>query len=125
MRALLQRLRRAEGGGAAVEYALILPAFISLIVGALCAGQLAFAVNSLHYAVQDAARCAAVKTGICDTSAHIVTYAQGRYAGPDIAPAFAYSTGGCGHTVTVSASYPISLAATTINVPLAASACYP
>jgi Flp pilus assembly protein TadG len=125
MRAALQRLMREEGGGAAVEYALVLPAFITLIVGALCAGQLAFAVNSLHYAVQDAARCAAVRTGVCDTSAHIVTYAQGRYAGPDISPAFSYSTGGCGHTVTASASYPIILAATTIDVPLAAAACYP
>ena len=125
MRAFLQRLARAQGGGAAVEYALVLPAFITLLVGGLCAGQLAFAVNSMHFAVQDAARCAAVRTGVCDTTAHIVTYAQGRYAGPSISPTFNYSTGGCGHTVTASASYPISLAATTINVPLAAAACYP
>jgi len=65
MRGLLGRFRRAEEGGSAVEYALILPAFITLLVGGLCLGNVAFAINSLHYAVQDAARCAAVKTTVC------------------------------------------------------------
>jgi Flp pilus assembly protein TadG len=121
----LRRFRRDRRGGAALEYAIILPAFITLVVGALCAGQLGFAVNSLHYAVQDAARCAAVKTTVCTSSTSTVTYAEGRYSGPQISPNFSYSTGGCGHTVSVTATYPIMLAAATVNVPLSASACYP
>jgi Flp pilus assembly pilin Flp len=125
MRRFLHRLRAAERGGAAVEYALILPAFITLIVGGLCAGNLAFAVNSLHYAVQEAARCASVKTTVCTSTSSIQTYAQGRYSGPQISPNFNYSTGGCGHTVSATATYPITLAATTLNVPISASACYP
>lgn len=125
MRRLLQRLGRNERGGAAVEYAIILPAFITLIVGGLCAGNLAFAVNSLHYAVQDAARCAAVKTTVCTSASNIQTYAAGRYSGPQISPTFSYSATGCGHTVSASATYPIILAATTIDVPISASACYP
>lgn len=125
MRRLLHRFRRDRRGGAALEYAIILPTFITLVIGGLCAGQLAFAVNSLHYAVQDAARCAAVKTTVCTSSATTVTYAQGRYSGPQITPNFSYSTAGCGHTVSVTATYPILLAAGTINVPLSATACYP
>jgi len=125
MRRFPIQFRRHAGGGAALEYAIILPAFITLVVGGLCAGNLAFAVNSLHYAVQDAARCAAVKTTVCTSSATTVTYAQGRYSGPKISPVFAYSTGGCGHTVSASGTYPIILAAATINVPVSASACYP
>jgi Flp pilus assembly protein TadG len=121
----LPKVCRDERGGAAVEYALVLPAFITLIVGALCLGNVAFAVNSLHYAVQDASRCAAVKTTVCTDSNATVTYARSKYAGPKIAPAFAYSTGGCGHTVTGTGSYPLILFASTINVPLSASACYP
>jgi len=124
MRRLRTFWRRADGG-AAIEYAIILPAFISLIVGGLCAGNLAFAVNSLHYAVQDAARCAAVKTTVCTDSASTVTYAQSRYAGPQISAAFSSTNAGCGHTVTATGSYPILLAAATINVPISASACYP
>lgn len=125
MRRFLQRLARSQGGGAAMEYALVLPAFITLLVGGLCAGNLAFAVNSLHFAVQDAARCAAVKSTICTSSATTITYAQNRYAGPQVSPTFTYSTGGCGHTVSASGSYPIILAVATINVPISASACYP
>jgi hypothetical protein len=108
-----------------VEYALVLPVFITLVVGALCAGNLAFAVNGLHYAVQDAARCAAVKTGVCTDSSTTIAYAQSRYSGPKIGPAFAYSTAGCGHTVSGAGSYPLILAAYIINVPISASACYP
>lgn len=115
----------AQGGGAAVEYALILPVFIALMIGALSMGSLSMAANSLHYAVQDAARCAAVKTTICSDATTTTTYAQGRYSGPQIAPVFSYSTGGCGHTVTASATYPLSIAVATFNVPLSASACFP
>jgi len=125
MRRLFLGLKRCEFGGAAIEYALVLPAFISLLIGGLCAGNLAFAVNSLHYAVQDAARCAAVKTTVCTNSTTIVDYAKGRYSGPQISPNFAYSTAGCGHTVSATGAYPIILAAATINVPISASACFP
>jgi Flp pilus assembly pilin Flp len=125
MRRLLQRLGRCENGATALEYAFVLPAFITLLVGGICAANLAFAVNSLHYAVQDAARCAAVKTRVCTSSATTITYAQGRYSGPQISPTFNYSAAGCGHTVSASGSYPIILAAATIDVPISASACYP
>lgn len=121
----LANIRRDERGGAAVEYALVLPVFITLIVGALCAGNLLFAVNGLHYAVEDAARCAAVKTTVCTDSSTTVTYAQSRYSGPKISPTFTFSATGCGHTVQGSARYPLILAAYTINVPISASACYP
>jgi Flp pilus assembly pilin Flp len=125
MRRLLQRFARGEGGSTAVEYALILPAFVSLIVGGVCAAQLAFAVNSLHYAVEDAARCAAVKTHVCTSASTTISYAQGRYSGPRIAPDFSYSASGCGHTVSATGRYPIFLAAYTLDVPISATACYP
>jgi Flp pilus assembly pilin Flp len=125
MRRFLRKLRAAEHGSTAVEYALVLPAFITLIVGGLCAGNLAFAANSLHYAVEDAARCASVKSTVCTSTSAITTYAQGRYAGPQISPSFSYSTAGCGHTVSATATYPIIMAAATLNVPISASACYP
>ena len=124
MRAQLQRIGRAQGGGAAIEYALIMPALITLIVGGLCAGNLAFAVNSLHYAVQDAARCAAVKTTVCADGPSTVSYAAGRYSGPRISPTFTSATVACGHMVTATAAYPIVLAVATINVPVSAAACY-
>jgi Flp pilus assembly protein TadG len=108
-----------------VEFALVLPAFITLLVGTVCAANLSFAVNGLHYAVQEAARCAAVKATVCTSSGTIVAYAQSKYSGPQVAPAFVYDTSGCGHTVSATASYPLYIATGTINVPISASACYP
>lgn len=125
MSRLLRAFARGEAGGAAVEYALVLPVFVSLIVGGVCAAQLAFAVNSLHFAVEDAARCAAVKTSVCTNATTTIAYARSRYSGPQIGPAFGYSPSGCGHTVSASGSYPIYLAAYTLNVPISAAACYP
>jgi len=121
----LANLPRDDRGGAAVESALVLPVFITLLVGGICVGNLLFAINGLHYAVQDAARCAAVKTTICMDDSTTVTYAQNRYSGPKISPIFTSSTNGCGHTVQGTASYPLMLAAYTVNVPISASACYP
>jgi Flp pilus assembly protein TadG len=125
MRAACRRFLGDRRGGAAVEYALVLPTFITLVVGGLCAANLMFAMNSLHFAVQEAARCAAVKTTVCTNSTTTVTYARGRYSGPQISPNFTYSPSGCGHTVSATGSYPIILIAATLNVPVSASACYP
>ncbi|HEX3700458.1 MAG TPA: TadE family protein [Phenylobacterium sp.] len=122
---LLARYQRDLRGGTAVEYALVLPIFITLMVGTMCVANLSFAINSLHFAVEDAARCAAVKTTVCTDSGATVSYAQGRYSGPQISANFSYSATGCGHTVSASGSYPIILAAATLNVPISASACYP
>lgn len=125
MKQLLGRLVECEAGSPAIEFALILPVIITLMVGSVCAANLFFAVNSLHFAVEDAARCASVKTMVCSSTATTIAYAQNRYAGPQISPSFAYSNSGCGHTVSATASYPIYLAAATIDVPISASACYP
>jgi Flp pilus assembly protein TadG len=125
LRSLVARLRADAGGASAVEFALVLPAFITLMVGTVCAAQLAFAINGLHFAVQDAARCAAVKTTVCTSSGTTIAYAQSKYSGPQISPAFAYSTTGCGHTVSATATYPVYVAAGTINVPISATSCYP
>jgi Flp pilus assembly pilin Flp len=125
MRRLLTRLARAADGGTAVEFALVLPVFITLMVGTVSAANLFFAANSLHYAVQDAARCAAIKTTVCSSSTTTVAYAKDRYGGPQIAPSFAYSTDGCGHSVSAEATYPIYLGFASVDVPLSASACYP
>lgn len=121
----LRRLRADARGASAVEFALVLPAFITLMVGTVCAAQLAFAINGLHFAVQDAARCAAVKTTVCTSSGTTVAYAQTRYSGPQISPAFTYSTAGCGHTVSATATYPVYVATGAIDVPISATSCYP
>jgi len=123
--AALQKFWRDRRGTAAVEMALVLPAFVLLTTGGLGVVMLGFSVASLNFAVQDAARCAAVKTTVCTNSGTTAAYAQTRYLGLPISPVFSYSTSPCAHTVTASGVLSLNLLPQISNVPLTASACYP
>jgi Flp pilus assembly protein TadG len=125
---LVERLGRAPRdcrGATAVEFAFILPVFAMLTLGTISAAQLASVVSSMNYAVEEAARCFAVNKTVCGSSATTVTYAKGKYLGPSAMPAFVANTTGCGFTVTATATFKLEIAVSSIDVPLAAAACYP
>ena len=122
---LLDYIHR-DDGTAAVEFALVVLPFVSLIMASLSLGVLLWTNTTLHYATEDAARCASVKTDtVCTDSASIISYAQSRYQGPNVSPVFAYSATGCGHTVTATASYSLNTGLINLTVPLSTSACFP
>jgi len=75
---LLQSLHRNQDGTTAVEFAIIAPVFIMLILGTIGFCFALFLVGSLHYAVEDGARCASVKTTICTNATSIIAYTQSR-----------------------------------------------
>jgi hypothetical protein len=84
------------------------------------------AVASLHFAVEDAARCASVKTTVCTSSTTIASYAATRYTGPSISPTFTYSTAGCGHTVTGTGTFSFNaIVPQLMSIPVSAKACFP
>jgi Flp pilus assembly protein TadG len=116
---------RHERGAAAVEYAFILPMFVMLVMGVISTAQLASAINGMHYAVAEAARCWAVNTTTCANTQATVTFAQSKYVGPEVHPTFQAGSADCGRTVTVTGSYTLELAVTEIAVPLSAAACFP
>jgi Flp pilus assembly protein TadG len=113
-----------ENGNTAVEFALILPAFATLVVGTLYAGVLLYSAAGLHNAVETAARCFSVNAGQCSSVATTQSYAQSQYHGVS-SPTFTASTTACGYQV--SATVTVALAATLANwnVPLSATACFP
>lgn len=59
-RRLLRHLRRNQRGSTAVEFALVLPAFLLLVFGVIEFGRVMWADNTLRHAVQEGARCAAL-----------------------------------------------------------------
>jgi Flp pilus assembly pilin Flp len=130
MRNRFDVLRCDEQGTTAVEFALIAPVFIALLVGtlSLCVGL--FLVGSLHYAVEEGARCASVKTACADAAGNpdataTVAYAQSHYFGPDVSPAFTYVAAACGNSVSASISYSMNVGFRTFVVPISATACFP
>src|SRR5882762_10774141 len=129
MRNRFDLLRRDEQGTTAVEFAIIAPVFIALLVGTLsvCVGL--FLIGSLHFAVEEGARCASVKAacqvnGIPDAAA-TQTYAQNHYFGPNVSPTFTYTAAACGNSVSASISYSMNVGFRTLTVPISATACFP
>ena len=122
-------LWRGERGNTAVEFALILPALVLLTLGTINLSLMMWAVSTLHYAVEDAARCGVVKTTICTSPATTATYAAGRYKGPLMSPVFnspaPNPTAACGYQVTGSATYNFVTGLANIAVPISATACRP
>ena len=97
-----------------------------MLVGtmALCVGL--FLVGSLHFAVEDGARCASVKTTVCPDAATTIAYTQSRYFGPPgVTPTFTYATAACGNSVTASITYSMNVGFKTLVIPISATACFP
>jgi Flp pilus assembly protein TadG len=124
MRRLLPDIWREQRGTTAVEFAIVSPVFIAMILGLLALCVCLFLVGSLHYSVEEAARCASVRTTVCKDASTTIAYAQSRYYGPS-SPTFSYTTAACGNSVTASINYVAQLGLTQVTVPVTAAACFP
>jgi Flp pilus assembly protein TadG len=127
MRKLLKfPLLKDDRGTTAVEFAIVSPAFIAMVVGTLYMCLLLYGFGSLQFAVEDAARCASVKTATCSDSATTISYAQSHYSAAGVLNAtFAYATPACGHSVTATANYIFNFGLTKVTFPVSAAACFP
>jgi Flp pilus assembly protein TadG len=113
-----------ERGTTAVEFGIVAPVFIALVVGMLYMCLSLFVVGSLHYAVEDGARCASVRTSVCSDTGSTIAYARSRYFGPS-SPTFTAAAAACGNSVSASLNYVVHLGLTTATIPITASACFP
>lgn len=93
-------LWRAREGATAVEAAFVLPLLLLLLLGLVEFGRIAWTEAALDFAVQEAARCAVVRPGVCGTPAQTADYAAGRISALAVpASAFAVTTQACGTQV--------------------------
>jgi Flp pilus assembly protein TadG len=76
---------RNTAGAAAVEFALTVPLLLLMLFGGIEYGRLLWTKNSIQYAVEQAARCAAMGQTAgatsCTTAAATKTFAAGRFVG--------------------------------------------
>ena len=120
----VRALRRSGDGGAALEFALVIPAFIAA-ADHRHYPNLVFTVSSMHYATKPLRALRLDRTADATSSSVIQSYATTHYAGPSVSPSFAYSTAGCGHTVTGTVTYSLDLGSRTMSVPVSTASCYP
>ena len=121
----LKALRHDEQGTTAVEFAIIAPVFIALLIGTMALCLALLLVGSLHFAVEDGARCASVKTTICSDGPTTIAYTQSRYLGPNVSPTFTFAAAPCGNSVSASINYSMNVGFRTFVIPISATACFP
>jgi hypothetical protein len=142
-------LARCDSGAAALEFALVAPAFLALLVGSVELGRLLWTWQALQESAGAGARCMALAQGATPhgpctsggsySSSTTQTYAEGianqwgvTLASGDITPTASASCGSAGNTfaqLSISKSFPvvspIAVFFPSGGVPLSASACYP
>ena len=133
----LDRFSADEAGGSAAELVLIMIPLIALTLGTINLAMMIYTVANLHYATQEAARCATVRPTLCPsgTGANATTFttqALKNYGGLTASPTFTLvvepSTATVcplGNYVTATATYHFVTGFTTTAIPLTANACYP
>jgi Flp pilus assembly protein TadG len=118
----------------ALEYGLLLPALLLLMLTSMDVGRLIWTYATLHRAVEAAARCAAVNPTSCGTPTVIANRAASEAWGLGIAPsAFTSQTLGCGAQVSASYNFPLLIPwiggdqpqNQPSSIALTVSACYP
>ena len=130
MMAGLMRLGRCRTGISAVELALVLPLFFAVLLGIINVSLVLWTQASLYFAVQAAARCAAVNPTTCGSDSATQAYAASQYYGQvvdGISPPFGPPVQqDCGRRVSVSYNYPLFIPFYEASpLILSATACFP
>ncbi len=115
----------ARGGAATVEFALVLPMFLVLLIGGFFCAFMLFTFGGLHYAVERAARCYSVQTTVCSSVDTTRSYALTQFSGYGVTPTFTPSSQTCGKQVSGSVNFDMNFYVRTVTIPLNATACYP
>lgn len=120
-------LRMDTRGGALIEFGLLLPLFVLLLVGIMQVGQLMWTQAALQHAVDLAARCASVNTTACATPAQIEAYAVTQAYGLTLPnDTFTASAVACGNQVVADYSFNFETALfPSASISLSARSCYP
>ena len=114
-----------DRGTTAVEFAIVAPLVVMLLVGIMSLSLMLFSIGSMHFAVEDAARCASARPTVCSSPAAIVAYANTRYAGALTSPVFTYALAPCGNQVSASVTYTFDVGMYQQSVPLSTTSCFP
>lgn len=123
---MTRRLHSDRHGSVAAEFALVIPLLLLLSFGIIEFGRTMWVRNSLQSAVEDAARCYALKRPQCTTVADVKSYAASKAMGvPVTGDAFKATVAACGRQVTADYSFVAMVPIIPLDYTISASACRP
>lgn len=112
-------------GSTAVEFAIVAPVVVMFLVGIMNLAFMLYSIGGMHFAVEDAARCASARPTVCNTSNAIIAFAATRYFGALVAPVFTHTVAACGNKVNATIAYTFDVGLFQQSVPLSATSCFP
>lgn len=117
----------SRSGATAVETALVLPFVLLFLFGLTEFGRAIWTKATLDYAVESAARCAAINATLCGTTVQTQNYAVSRAGGLTLAAsAFTVTTPACGKQVSASLGFAFAVPnLLPYTITLHSTACYP
>jgi Flp pilus assembly protein TadG len=114
----------SKRGTTAIEYAIILPAFLLCVLGILDIGRLFWTTATLQRAVASAARCAGIASPDCTTTTQIKVKAVDEAWGVSLGPqAINVAKQACGMRVTATYAFAFSVPGFS-PITLTSSTCY-
>jgi Flp pilus assembly pilin Flp len=123
--ALIRRALRDRAGAAAIEFAILAPIMLVVMIGVIEFGRMLWVENALQYAVAQAARCMSIDVTICGSTHEIQNFAATTSGMSFPSAIFLVGPANCGNKV--QASYPFDFAAGLFpyKITLDAESCYP
>lgn len=122
---LLRRALEERGGAAAVEFAMTVPILLVAMLGIVEFGRVLWAQNALHFAVEEAARCATIDVTTCGNTSETQTFAATASGFTFPTSAFTVTTATCGNQVTASYAFQFLTSLFGTGPTLTAQACFP
>jgi Flp pilus assembly protein TadG len=126
---MIARLLRDERGGDAVEMGLLLVMLSLMLFGTMFTGWMLWSAHTLHYAVEESARCAAIDVNNCGSVADTQAYAVAKAMGLAMAAgqfSVTQPASGCGWQVQATYDFPLTIPFMPAStVAIGASSCYP
>lgn len=121
-----RRFSGCERGSTVVEFAIVGGLFFLLLIGVVEVGRLVWTLNALHYGAQQAARCAAVNSGLCGTNGKLQSWAANIGGSTLPGSAFTLNTAAaCGMQVTASYTINLYIPYVSLNPTLSSTVCFP
>jgi len=125
-RHFIHKLATDRSGSTVVEFAIVGPTLVVLIIGAIYTSMVGFTAASLHYAVQAAARCESINTSTCSDANTTQTFAGNAFTNlTGATPTFNATSASCGSQVTGSISFTFNTGLRNFTIPLSSTACFP